>query len=268
MTRVATGGLAFTIASGMLAGALGVASAEERLKDYIYNPDGTYHEKSLTSREQLRGTAFIEGSLGGGYNVSTGDSAVLYGLRGSYGRKLGTNFHLQTDLNYIASSTGVDQANATVHVATRFPKEFALGVFGQFGLVGVDGVNQTSFGVEGLTYLGEKTVFGRVGYGTTVVGSKSYDNFFVDIGARHYFNDNAAFQAEGGYAGDIVQARLTGLYRLPDSQNTLSLTTTYGAEIDNPGEGVVTALAAWRYSFSSNTLKEEEHEGIIWTTVR
>ena len=67
------------------------SQAEERLKDYIYNPDGSFYEKSLTSRSQLRGSGYVEASGGASYAQPTEDYVNRFGLRGSYGRVISAN---------------------------------------------------------------------------------------------------------------------------------------------------------------------------------
>ena len=267
--RIVTG---IGILSVAVFGSVVSSQAEERLKDYIYNPDGSFYEKSLTSRSQLRGSGYVEASGGASYAQSTEDYVNRFGLRGSYGRVISANWHLQTDIDYEYASTDTasgDRFFGTLHLATRFPNDFALGAFGQFGMSGANGVTQHGFGVEGASYSERSTVYGRVGYAGLSYSGNTGGELFATLGARGYFHDNAALEAEANVSQDFGSARATALIRRPNTNATFSLTARYDATLDdNLDQGVITGLAAVRYSFGSNSLKQEEREGVIWQPVR
>jgi len=254
---------------------IGVSSpafADDQLDSFVYNPDGTFYEKSLNKRSGLRGSGYAEAYTGFHYSVATGNTGNTYGLRGSYGKSVGTDWHLQFDGMYEQGkfpTADIDQLGGTIHLAKRFSEKLAVGAFVQMGLVGEENSSQRSYGFEAKATTNENTIFGRLGYGTVSYSGTDSSAFFAGIGGRTYLQDNVALEAEGRFTSEVAAAQVTGLVNLPDANSTISLTARYDATLDeNFNDGVLSAIAAWRYSIGSQSLKQQEREGPIWSILR
>lgn len=269
------------------------AYAEERLDKYRYHSDGTY-SKVGGSGERLGNTApdpevvtthdpeVVDQFSGAGFIESesattavNGSSSIssTWSLRGSYGKNVSPKLHVQADADYSYTSDGTvasDELSGTAHVSTMVKDNVAVGGYVQAGLLGGDGSFQYSLGGEAIVF-GEKTAaWARLGYGKVSLLGTDGDYIIGAAGLQYYINDNFRIDGEARVTEDLWSVHSRVNYRM---ERWPAATLHVGYQHIAVGgtssvSSVDSVFAGVRYNFGSQTLKEEQQNGVRWQKIR
>lgn len=202
-------------------------------------------------------------------------------IRGAINVPTAEGFNLQVDGRYShEASEGFhhDVVGGALHGYLRGPV-YAVGVFvdGDY----VTGTGNTFHGymggLEGAYFLDNITLLAAAAVGQSVTPTNDSTDYFAKIGARAYASDNLRFDLEGGakwveLAGgrrDKLFVEAAANYRL----TAMPVTMFAGYRYDQLQKGLngFTGdtdsnhyFAGLRYSFGSQSLKEEERAGPLW----
>ncbi|WP_104663272.1 hypothetical protein [Ensifer adhaerens] len=241
--------------------------------------------------EQASGgiTGYIEGSYGAAVDSPGDIDADAWDLRGAVNFDAGAGMNLQVDLGYTRASyedLDTDSYDGALHGYYRNDL-FAAGVFAQGARldpgIGVD-LNDYMGGVEAAYFLDTWTLHGALGYGQAVVEDFEdidANHYMGALGARVYATDNLRFDvdgslhriSEGDLDYDLRSLKLTANYRLETVPVTLFAGYKYtNEELSGLSASVSgdtsTIFGGLRFSYGSNTLKEEERFGPVWSSNR
>lgn len=213
-----------------------------------------------------------------------------WALRGSVNFEGDSGLNLQVDGGYARTSVesvDVDQLAGAGHIYYRDPS-FAVGGFfqastinaGYLGYFGDDAIMDYMGGAEAAWFADQGSIYGRAGYGLAKWAGYSADHYMGAIGARYYVNDNLRFDVEGtmnriSYASadlDTQSLVLSGNYR-PEAMPVTLFAGYRHDRLDLSDSGVSltdgntnTIFAGLRFSFGSQSLKDEERKGLVWTS--
>lgn len=246
----------------------------------------TYSQETLTG--------FAEGSFAYGRGKIAGgsDDGTRWALRGSVNAALDTNWNVEIDGLYNRMSVDpvdVDTFAGAAHAYYRATDAFAVGGFVQaqrfsssildvLAPLGLDNyATDVVGGGEAAIYTDPATFYGQVGFGRTSYSGLGVDHLLAKLGTRVYANDNLRFDFEGtlnrfsGYGGhaDLYSFSAIGNYRF--SQMPLTAFAGYqydqakAPELTSEKLNVNTFVTGLRFSFGSNSLKEEERKGPAWS---
>lgn len=249
----------------------------------------------LPLRTELSG--FVEVSRAG--TTLRGDDANSKGrhweLRGTGNWGAGSDWNLQMDGTYQRASQAGAKANSfsvAGHGYFRQPDKYAVGVYAGMtrlsessALPQLAAINLSqeakivSGGLETAYFLSQATVFARIGFGKILAEGPDLDQSALDAGARYYFTDNLRLDLEGGFQhrrtdhvkANVLSIGTTANYRLPN--NPISAFGGYrfegfsgkrnGAVFGGKTHGFLVGL---RYHFGSESLKDEERTGPLWSS--
>ena len=234
-------------------------------------------------------SGYVEGSVSKAFDTPYDVDGRAWTLRGSINIEGPSGLNVQFDGGYARTTVenvGVDQLVGAGHVYYR-DRDFATGGFVQANSVDADylgySLNDTIKdylgGMEGAWFMDQATIYGRAGYGQAKWEGYSADHAMGAIGARLYATDNFRFDMEGAvnrlshadlkldtrsatlsvnYRPESVPVTLFSGYRFDQIEPSMS-----GASLGHAN--VSTIFAGLRFSFGSNSLKDEERNGPVWT---
>jgi hypothetical protein len=278
-----------TNASRFLLVLLGIALPVPAIAADLYPPiqggiyeDTGWHQPPYTS-------GYVQGSYDGLVDAPGGMDGHAWALQGSINFNPEPSVNVQADLgNSWQTVEGFDanQFSGALHGYYR-DNRFAIGGFFQaarlqawlLGFSGDDTITDYMGGLEAAYFSQADTLYGRFGFGQASWLGASADHFMGTLGVRHYFTDNLRFDVEGmlndlSYASadlDFRSISVTGNFR----PRAMPVTLFAGYRFDEV-EGSVsgfsagtedfgTAFGGVRVSFGSNSLKDEERHGSMWT---
>jgi len=234
-------------------------------------------------------SGYIEGSVSKAFDTPYDVDGHAWALRGSINIEGPSGLNIQFDGGFARTTVenvGVNQLVGAGHAYYR-DREFAAGGFVQASSIDADylgyGLNDTIKdylgGVEGAWFMDQATIYGRAGYGQAKWEGYSADHAMGAIGARLYATDNFRFDVEGAinrlshadlkldtrsatfsvnYRPESVPITVFSGYRFDQIEPSMS-----GASLGHAN--VSTIFAGLRFSFGSNSLKDEERNGPVWT---
>lgn len=294
--------MAFSIRSGLLGGTFllslshaGLAADADRvLLQHPVQYDPAEIEASYTS-EHISG--FVEGSFayGKGKIGDLSGDGNRWALRGTVNAEANSNWNVQLDGLYSRMSIDPVDVNSLVgaaHIYHRVPDSYAVGVFVQgsrFGsnvldILALLGADKYAFDVvgggEAAVFTDMATFTGQLGFGQTSYMGESVDHLIAKAGARVYATDNIRLDVEGtlnrfsgyGATANLYTLSAIGNYRFDEFPTTVfgGYQYDYGKlSIDGSTRGdgrAHTFMTGLRFHFGSDTLKEEERKGPLWST--
>ena len=223
------------------------------------------------------------------------DDIDSWGLRGSVNVGLNEGWNIQLDANYGRTNiedVSVDGFAGAAHAYYRSDEGYALGAFAKasrmksddlssfLSFVGVDdSLTDYAGGLEAAYMTDRATIYGNVGFGQADGLGLSWDHFMGGLGTRLYANDNLRFDIEGGlhrYSSngadlDTRSIKVAADYRL--EQAPIALTAGYryddmevsGGGLSYSSDPAHSLYTRIRFSFGSDSLKNEERNGPLWT---
>lgn len=228
-------------------------------------------------------TGYIEGAYGSVVDAPGDVDADAWALRGTVNFDAGTGLNLQADLGYTRASiedASANSYNGTLHAYYR-DSLYAVGAFAQAARLdaGFDShMNDYMGGIEGAYFQDTWTLHGAAGYGQARWEGFGADHYMAALGARVYATDNMRFDLDGaldritdsGIDYDIRSLKLTANYRPESFPVTLFGGYKYAdEEISAFGSSVSgdssTIFGGLRFSYGSNSIKEEERLGPVWS---
>lgn len=241
-----------------------------------------YYEAPV-EQSSLGVTGYIEGAYGSVIDSPGDIDADAWALRGAVNFDAGAGFNLQVDLGYARASivdANTNAYNGTLHGYYR-DNLYAAGVFVQASRLdaGFDShINDYMGGIEGAYFQDTWTIHGAAGYGQTRWEGFGADHYMAALGARVYATDNVRFDLDGaldritdsGIDYDIRSLKLTANYRPGSFPVTLFGGYKYAdEEVSAFGSSVSadssTIFGGLRFSYGSNSIKEEERLGPTWS---
>ena len=256
--------------------------------------------ESTYASEHISG--FVEGSFayGKGKIGDFSDNGTRWALRGTVNAETHTNWNIQLDGLYSRMSVDpvdIDSLVGAAHVYNRVSDAYAVGAFVQGSRFGsnlldiaseIIGTDKYAFGIvgggEAAVFTDMATFYGQLGFGqvsyTGVADTKfKADHLIAKAGARVYATDNIRFDIEGalnrfsGYGGkvDLYSLSAIGNYRFDEFPTTVFGGYQYdygklGFGGTTLGDGKAhTFLTGLRFHFGSDTLKDEERKGPLWS---
>ncbi|OOG66576.1 hypothetical protein B0E45_25325 [Sinorhizobium sp. A49] len=266
--------LIFLLSSAPLAAAADIDGPLVGTDDYYEAP---------VEQASLGVTGYIEGAYGSVIDSPGDIDADAWALRGAVNFDAGGGFNLQTDLGYTSAS--IENANTnnysgTLHGYYR-DNVYAVGAFVQAARLdaGFDShINDYMGGIEGAYFQDTWTIHGAAGYGQARWEGFDADHYMAALGARFYATDNVRFDLDGALDRitasdidyDISSLKLTANYR-----SVYFPVTVFGGykyaneEVSGFGSSVSgdtgTIFGGLRFSYGSNSLKEEERLGPVWS---
>ncbi|ODR91301.1 hypothetical protein A8M32_10915 [Sinorhizobium alkalisoli] len=225
-------------------------------------------------------TGYIEGSYTKGMDDDVDTDA--WALRGAINIDAGSGMNLQMDLGYADVSfvnTDIDKYDGGLHGYYR-DELFAAGAFfaaSRYDIRGSNDIKDYLGGIEGAFFQDTWTLVGAAGYGQTEWGGFDADHYMGALGARWYATDNVRFDVDGTFDRlaknggdeefDIRGLKLTANYRPEQIPVTLFAGYKYtDVELPSSFSGDTnTIFGGLRFSYGSDSLKEEERRGPIWS---
>ncbi|MEM5503070.1 hypothetical protein WNY59_15895 [Ahrensia kielensis] len=281
---------------------VGASAAEVSIPNAVTSPNVIYTDNDRMGASEYSSSiktgfsGFVEGRYSNTQLSEFNIQSNEWGIRGSVNYNSASLVGVQVDASYSTvdvEGLGFDNLAAMGHVYYRPLDEVAAGaflggsqlstdVFDNLGLSWIDSdVEDIIGGLEAATMVDQGTVYGRVGFGRTTYSGFGVDHYLGTIGARIYLNDNIRFDAEGSinrfaindlghvnlytaiasanYRFNQVPATIFGGYRYD------SLSASNGVDTVDVGN-TNTFFAGLRYSFGSESLKDEERNGPIWSS--
>lgn len=188
----------FTTVSGYVEAGLGIGWQRNTLTStYAYGDNGfdSYRESGSDQKWSIEGAGRVNVWMAPNFSVQTdvwgsGDSTKIKNCTGC-GSASDTSFNIGTHLSY------------------RDPNAFLVGAYGALGnfnrssysSFGLDGARTGTLGLEGQVYFGATTVYGQLGYASTIGASdnSAANAWNARAVLRHYFNPNMRLSGEIGY---------------------------------------------------------------------
>ncbi|HXV29794.1 MAG TPA: hypothetical protein VD840_05635 [Sinorhizobium sp.] len=227
----------------------------------------------------------IRGYIEGSYSTSVGDEDDVdmdaWGLRGAINVDVGSGMNLQADLGYAAvnfDNTDIDKYDGTLHGYYRNDLYAAGAFFGasRYDIRDSNDIKDYLGGIEGAFFQDTWTLLGAAGYGQAEWSGFDADHYMGALGARWYATDNIRFDIDGTFDRlaknsedfDIQSLKLTANYRPEQFPATLFAGYKYSdVELPTSYSGHTnTIFGGLRFSYGSNSLKEEERQGPIWSS--
>ncbi|WP_367714977.1 hypothetical protein AB2N04_13695 [Nitratireductor sp. GISD-1A_MAKvit] len=290
----------FRVISLGLVGAIvsGVASAADAdrvlfAEPVFYSPDQPQSDQ-VELHDGLSG--FAEARFGYGKISALGASVdgSEWALRGSLNTSLERGANIQFDIGYGGTDVGDGHARAltgAVHGYLRDPEAYAIGLFGGVNRYEGSPFNALSrlggdryamdltAGAEAAVFLDDVTIHGRVGLGQVSYSGVRADRISVGVGGRFYATDNLRFDLAAGlervsYGSadlDVYSLGATGNYRFSETPVTAFGGYRYDAVHASLGgaSGEIArahnVILGARYQFGSQSLKDEERHGVLWS---
>lgn len=248
------------------------------------------------AREHISG--FVEGSFAygkGKIGDLSGDGS-RWALRGTVNAEAHTSWNIQLDGLYSRMSVDpvdVDSLVGAAHIYHRVPDAYAIGAFVQgsrFGSNVLDlaaivlGADEHAFDVvgggEAAVFTDIATFYGQLGFGQVSYSGLKADHLLAKAGTRLYATDNIRFDVEGtlnrfsrfGGKADLYTVSTIGNYRFDQLPATIfgGYQYDYGkVSVGSSTLGDATAhtfLTGLRFHFGSETLKDEERKGPLWSS--
>ncbi|MGX5719839.1 hypothetical protein [Shinella zoogloeoides] len=251
--------------------------------------NGAYMEPVVYSENSSGVSGYVEGSFNKLTDTPYDVDGETWALRGSVNFDAGAGLNLQIDGGYGRTSiedVGVDQLAGAVHAYHR-DDTYAVGAFfqaaaldaGYLDYFGDDTVADYLGGLEAAWSGDDGTLYGRAGYGQARWTDYSADHYMGALGARYYATDNIRFDVEGAlhrfsYENadlDMRSVTLSANYR-PEAMPVTFFAGYRYDQLDASAAGLSVAEAnsstlftGLRFSFGSNSLREEERSGPVWT---
>jgi hypothetical protein len=240
-------------------------------------------------------SGYVEGSGLIGRSKKFDVDEKAWSLRGALNYDAGNGINLQVDGGVQRSHIEdhyYTPYSAAAHLYYRPANAYAIGgfvkydrvatgMFGNLGIVGVgDYTKEVSGGLEAAAYMDNTTFYGLAGYGRQDYAIGDADHYFGGIGARYFLTDNLRLDLEGMYHHidgiqsdmDIGTIKTAVNYRM----DSMPLTVFAGYRFDNyhPTSSLTdlsddhshTFFAGLRYSFGSQSLKDEDRNGPAWSS--
>nr|WP_172977824.1 hypothetical protein [Pseudorhizobium flavum]CAD6602676.1 hypothetical protein RFYW14_01186 [Pseudorhizobium flavum] len=256
-----------------------------------YGPSET---APLTSSSGLRG--YIEGSYARGKSGTFELDNSTWSLRGAVNYDTGSGFNVQGDLDWARTTVEEDfdynRFGGTGHLYYRPSQDFAFGAFGSwsrfqsdiFGLAGIPGldddIDDKLAGIEGAWFNDAATVYAALGYGKAAYSGEEADHYMGRLGLRYFLSDNIRFDLEGSLnrlSYDVADLDIRTLKAVANYRpETLPVTFFAGYRYDEwepsldgasvGSEDNHSVMAGMRVHFGSNSLKDEERSGPIWSS--
>jgi hypothetical protein len=240
---------------------------------------GTYYEPVVeTASGGIAG--YVEGSYGKSVDSQDDIDTDAWALRGAVNIDAGSGMNLQVDLGYARVSienVDVDKYDGALHGYYR-DALYAAGVFfgaSRFDVGLSDDIKDYMGGVEGAFFQDTWSVVGAAGYGQAEWVGSDADHYMGALGARWYATDNIRFDIDGTFDRitegdadlDIQSLKLTANYRPEQMPVTLFAGYKYtDVELPNSISGDTnTIFGGLRFSYGSNSIKEEERLGPTWS---
>lgn len=242
-------------------------------------------------------SGFAEASYANGKGESGGFDADgnRWALRGSVNTRLDTSWNVQIDGLYSRMSVDpvdVDTLMGAAHAYYRVPDAYAVGAFIQgsrFGSNILDylvpfGADKYAVdfvgGGEAAVYTDLATFYAQLGFGQLSYMSAKGDHLLAKLGTRLYATDNLRLDVEGslnrfsGYGGEanLYTVSAIGNYRFSQFPATVFGGYQYDhGEVKAGGTSLGEAnahtfLAGLRFHFGSDSLKDEERNGPVWSS--
>lgn len=229
----------------------------------------------------------IVGNVDGTFAKTDNDVADMksWSLRGSVNAAVGGGFNLQADLSY--GKHDFDLAGdgsalyGTLHGYYRPDETYAIGAFlhgsksDLDALGGIDLLETRMAGLEAAWFGESATFYAQGGYGKTDIVGLDADHVMGRLGVRYFLTDNVRVDAEGTANqlstdfGDIDMASAQALLNYRPDGLPVSVYGGYrkdwierenAAKLDSQS-----ILAGLRFHFGSNSLREEERTGPVWS---
>lgn len=249
---------------------------------------GIYDDMELHRTPHTAG--YVQGSYAGIVDAPYDATGDAWTLKGSINFNPERRVNIQADIgNSWENVSGFSARTLSwaLHGYYR-DSDYALGAFfqdaqfhsGVLGYLGSNDIRNYLAGLEGAYFIPTDTFYGRIGFGQVEWLGYNADHVMSALSVRHYFTDNVRFDVEGDYSHltygpasiDFWGVSITGNYR-PFSKPITFFAGYHFTEADGSISDVSlgsadlgTVFGGVRLSFGSNSLKDEERSGPMWTS--
>lgn len=161
-----------------------------------------------------------------------------------------------TGVELEGGATGVDSDTTYgggVHLFTRDPDKYLLGVFGSYAKEDHFNLDATQVGAEGELYMQQVSILARGGY---QFSDKLGDTAFGSIDLRWYATDNFAITAGGNFEQDVTQGTLEAEF-MPGLSALPGLAFNVRGVVGNDDYDSV--MGGITYYFGSNASLKDRH---------